>query len=50
MPVEHTFARRKEYKIACHTYRNKDQNYEQDMNIVAGLVNLKVANRLGIAL
>ena len=34
MPVEHTFARRKEYKIACHTYRNKDQNYEQDMNIV----------------
>lgn len=50
MPVEHTFARRKEYKIACHKYRNKDQNYEQDMNIVAGLVNLKAANRLGIIL
>lgn len=50
MPVEHVFARRKEYKIACHKYRNRDQNYEQDMNIVAGLVNLRAANRMGIVL
>jgi len=48
--VEHTFARRKEYKIAALKYRHKDECYQRDMNIVAGLVNLRAINRLGIAI
>lgn len=46
IPVEHTIAARKKYRIAAEVYRNKDEQYDQDMNIVAGLVNLRASDRL----
>ena len=44
--IEHTFSRRKKYQIAADTYRNADEDYDQTMNIVAGLVNLRAYARI----
>ena len=44
--VEHTIGRRKKYRIASEEYRNRDQDYDQSMNIVAGLVNLRAYERV----
>ena len=44
--IEHTFSRRKKYQIASDIYRNRDEDYDQTMNIVAGLVNLRAYNRI----
>ena len=44
--IEHTFSRRKKYAIASDIYRNRDEDYDQTMNIVAGLVNLRAYNRI----
>ncbi len=44
--IEHTFSRRKKYRIAAETYRNLDEDYDQTMNIVGGLVNLRVYDRI----
>ena len=44
--IEHTFSRRKKYRIAAETYRNRDEDYDQTMNIVGGLVNLRAYERI----
>ena len=44
--VEHTIGRRKKYRIAAEEYRNRDGDYDQTMNIVAGLVNLRAYERV----
>jgi len=44
--IEHTFSRRKKYGIASDIYRNADEDYDQTMNIVAGLVNLRAYERI----
>jgi hypothetical protein len=44
--IEHTFSRRKKYRIASDIYRNRDEDYDQTMNIVAGLVNLRAYERI----
>ncbi|MDT4895277.1 MAG: hypothetical protein QOH25_354 [Acidobacteriota bacterium] len=44
--IEHTFSRRKKYAIASDIYRNRDEDYDQTMNIVAGLVNLRAYERI----
>jgi len=44
--IEHTFSRRKKYGIAASIYRNRDEDYDQTMNIVAGLVNLRAYDRI----
>jgi hypothetical protein len=44
--VEHTISRRKKYGIASQEYRNRDGDYDQAMNIVAGLVNLRAYERV----
>jgi DDE superfamily endonuclease len=44
--VEHTFSRRKKYAIASDIYRNRDEDYNQAMNIVGGLVNLRAYERI----
>jgi hypothetical protein len=44
--IEHTFSRRKKYQIASDIYRNRDEDYDQAMNIVAGLVNLRAYERI----
>lgn len=44
--VEHTIGRRKKYRIASEEYRNRDRDYDQTMNIVAGLVNLRAYERV----
>lgn len=44
--VEHIFSRRKKYGIASDIYRNRDEDYDQTMNIVAGLVNLRAYDRI----
>ena len=44
--IEHTFARRKKYAIAASIYRNRDEDYDQAMNIVGGLVNLRAYERI----
>ena len=43
--VEHTISRRKKYRIASEEYRNRDKDYDQAMNIVGGLVNLRAYER-----
>lgn len=52
--VEHTISRRKKYRIAGEQYRNRDEDYDQAMNIVGGLVNLRayerVFQRIGVRL
>jgi hypothetical protein len=44
--IEHTFSRRKKYGIASDIYRNRDEDYDQTMNVVAGLVNLRAYDRI----
>ncbi|MGI8657102.1 MAG: transposase family protein [Pyrinomonadaceae bacterium] len=44
--IEHTFSRRKKYRIAADIYRNRDEDYDQTMNIVGGLVNLRAYDRI----
>lgn len=44
--IEHTFSRRKKYRIASEEYRNRDKDYDQAMNIVGGLVNLRAYERV----
>lgn len=44
--IEHTFSRRKKYAIAADIYRNRDEDYDQTMNVVAGLVNLRAYDRI----
>ncbi|MDQ3650212.1 MAG: transposase [Acidobacteriota bacterium] len=44
--IEHTFSRRKKYRIAADIYRNRDEDYDQTMNIVSGLVNLRAYDRI----
>jgi hypothetical protein len=44
--VEHTISRRKKYRIASEVYRNRDEDYDQTMNIVGGLVNLRAYERV----
>ncbi|MBA3766116.1 MAG: transposase [Acidobacteria bacterium] len=44
--IEHIFSRRKKYQIAADTYRNRDEDYDQTMNIVSGLVNLRAYERI----
>lgn len=44
--IEHTFSRRKKYQIAADIYRNRDEDYNQTMNIVGGLVNLRAYERI----
>jgi hypothetical protein len=44
--IEHIFSRRKKYGIASDIYRNRDEDYDQTMNIVAGLVNLRDYDRI----
>lgn len=44
--IEHTFSRRKKYRIAADIYRNRDEDYDQAMNIVGGLVNLRAYDRI----
>jgi hypothetical protein len=44
--IEHTFSRRKKYAIASDIYRNRDEDYDQTMNVVAGLVNLRAYDRI----
>ena len=44
--VEHTIGRRKKYRIASGVYRNADQDYDEAMNVVGGLVNLRAYDRI----
>lgn len=44
--IEHTFSRRKKYRIAAEVYRNRDEDYDRIMNIVSGLVNLRAYDRI----
>ena len=44
--IEHTFSRRKKYRIAASIYRNRDEDYDQAMKIVGGLVNLRAYERI----
>lgn len=44
--IEHTFSRRKKYRIASELYRNRDEDYDTTMNIVSGLVNLRAYDRV----
>jgi len=44
--IEHTFSRRKKYRIAAEVYRNRDTDYDRTMNIVSGLVNLRAYDRI----
>jgi hypothetical protein len=44
--VEHAIGHRKRYRIASAVYRNRDEIYDATMNVVAGLVNLDVYDRI----
>jgi len=44
--IEHTFSRRKKCQIAASIYRNRDEDYDATMNVVAGLVNLRAYDRI----
>jgi hypothetical protein len=44
--IEHTFSRRKKYRIASDIYRNRDEDYDPTMKIVGGLVNLRAYDRI----
>lgn len=44
--IEHSFAQRKKYRIASDIYRNDDQYYDQYMNVVSGLVNLRIKEHI----
>jgi hypothetical protein len=44
--IEQTFSRRKKYGIASDLYRNRDEDYDQTMNVVSGMVNLRAYGRM----
>jgi hypothetical protein len=44
--VEHAIGHRKRYRIASSVYRNRDGDYDGAMDVVAGLVNLRVYDRI----
>jgi hypothetical protein len=44
--IEHTFSRRKKYRIASDIYRNRDEDYDRTMKVVSGLVNLRAYERI----
>ena len=44
--IEHTFSRRKKHQIAADIYRHRDEDYDQTLNIVSGLVNLRTYDRI----
>lgn len=44
--IEHTISRRKKYRVASEQYRNRDEDDDQTMNIVGGLVNLRAYERV----
>ena len=44
--IEHILSRRKKYQIAAQEYRNRDEDYDQTMEIVVGLVNLRALKRI----
>jgi hypothetical protein len=44
--IEHPFTRRKKYQIGADIYGNRDEDYDQTMNIVGGLVNLRAYERI----
>ena len=46
MANEHVIGRRKKYQIAAQEYRNRDEDYDTTMEIVAGLVNLRALKRI----
>lgn len=46
MANEHIIGRRKKYQIAAQEYRNRDEDYDTTMEIVAGLVNRRALNRI----
>lgn len=46
MANEHIIGRRKKYQIAAQEYRNRDEDYDTTMEIVAGLVNLRALKRI----
>lgn len=44
--VEHAIGKTKKYRIASDIYRNPDVDYDSTMNIVSGLVNLRLIERI----
>jgi hypothetical protein len=48
--VEHAISRIKKYRIASERYRGKEDAYDDHMEIVAGLVNQRRQDRLGLTL
>jgi hypothetical protein len=46
LKIEHTFSRRKKYRIASEVYRNRDEDYDRTMKVVSGLVNLRAYERI----
>lgn len=46
MANEHIIGRRKKYQIAAQEDRNRDEDYDLTMEIVAGLVNLRALKRI----
>lgn len=44
--VEHAIGHRKQYRVASEIYRGRDERYDETMNVVAGLVNLRVYDRI----
>ncbi len=44
--IEHTIGHRKKYRIASAVYRNADEDYDEAMNVVGGLVNLRAYDRI----
>ena len=46
MAIKYTLLRRKKYRIAAQEYRNRDEDYDQMMEIVAGVVNLRAIQRM----
>jgi hypothetical protein len=48
--VEHAISRIKKYRIASERYRGKEDAYDDHMEIVAGLVNQRRLDRLGLTI
>ena len=46
--VEHAIGHRKRYRVASSLYRGSDASYDGAMNVVAGLVNLGVYDRIKV--
>lgn len=48
--VEHAISRIKKHRIASEPYRGKETAYDEPMELVAGLVNQRRLDRLGLAI